>query len=80
MLFRGWWGYPPNICALLQFLEVPHKKHWLPAVESTVIVSVKASYFLHRVRFGGRPEAGLLGIGLGHAKLRVNPFDYSDLE
>ena len=46
--------HPSHICALLQFLEVPCK-HWLPAVEVTVLASVNAFYFLHHVRFGGLP-------------------------
>ena len=71
--------HPPHICALLQFSEVPHK-HWLPAVEGTVLASVNALYFLHRVRFGGLPVGGLLGTGLGQADLGVDTSDSSDLE
>ena len=43
---------PQSINALLGFLEIP-KKHWQAAVERTVLASVRALYFLHRVRFGG---------------------------
>ena len=56
--------HPSHICALLHFLEVP-RKHWLPAVEGTVLASVNVFHFLHRVRFGGLPVGGLLGTGLG---------------
>ena len=58
--------HPSHICALLQFLEVPHI-HWLPAVEGTVLALVNAFYFLHRVRVGGLPAGGLLGTCLGQA-------------
>jgi hypothetical protein len=47
--------HPAHICALLQILEVPHK-YWLLAVEDTVLASVNAFYFLHRVHFGGLSE------------------------
>ena len=62
--------HPPHICALLQFLEVP-RKHWLPIVESTVLASVQAFYFLHRVRFGGLPrgDPSLLGSDQAHIGL-----------
>ena len=39
---------PQSINALLGFLEIP-KKHWQTAVERTVLASVRALYFLHRV-------------------------------
>ena len=84
MFFFGWWvfmGYytlEPHLCALHQFLEVP-QKHWLPAVEGTVLASVDAFYFLHRVRFGGLPAGGLLGTGLGQADLGEDTSD-SDLD
>ena len=51
------------LTALLQFLEVPHK-HWLSAVEGTVLASVNAFHFLHRLRFGGLPAGAPLGTGL----------------
>jgi hypothetical protein len=43
---------PSHVHALLDFLELPGqcKK---PAVEQTVVASVKALYFMHQVRFGG---------------------------
>ena len=70
--------HPSHICALLQFLEVP-RKHWLPAVEGTVLASVNAFHFLHRVRVGGLPAGGLLGTGLGQADLGDDTSDSSDL-
>ena len=57
-----------HICALLQFLEVPNK-HWLSAVEGTVLASVNAFHFLHRVRFGGLPVGALLGSDIDQADL-----------
>ena len=36
--------HPSHICNLLQFLEVP-PKHWLSAVEGTVLASVNAFHF-----------------------------------
>ena len=66
--------HPSHICALLQFLEVPHK-HWLSAVEGTVLASVNPFYFLHRVRFGGHPAGCLLGTGLDQADLGEDPSD-----
>ncbi len=68
--------HPSHICALLQFLEVPHK-HWLSAVEGTVLASVNAFHFLHRVRFGGLPVGAPLGTGLDQADLGE---DTSDLD
>ena len=65
-----------QFCALLQFLEVPHK-HWLSAVEGTVLASVNAFHFLYRVCFGGLPAGGPLGIGLNQADLGE---DTSDLD
>jgi hypothetical protein len=40
-----------------------HRKHWRVAVERTVLASVRAFHFLHKVRFGGlsetkRPDLG----------------------
>ena len=46
---------PSHIHALLKFLELPNR-HWRMAVERTVLASVKAFFFLHKVRFGGLPE------------------------
>ena len=54
---------PRFISALLGFLNVP-KKHWRPAVEKTVLASVRAFYFLHRVRFGGLSEDRRAGMTL----------------
>ena len=70
--------HPPHICALLQFLEVP-RKHWLPIVESTVLASVQAFYFLHRVRFGGLSKGDLLGSSQAHIGLEEDS-DSSDLD
>ena len=39
---------PQSINALLGFLEIP-KKHWQTAVERTVLASVRALHFLHKV-------------------------------
>jgi hypothetical protein len=69
--------HPRHICALLQCLEVPHK-HWPSAVEtleSTVLTSVNAFYFLHRVRFVGLPEGGLCATDLGCAEQEVDAAD-----
>jgi len=70
--------HPPHICALLQFLEVP-RQYWLPAMEGTALASVRAFYFLHRVRFGGRPEGGLLDTGHGHTS-REDASDSSETD
>ena len=43
---------PPLIESLLKFLGV-QRKHWPVAVEKTVIASVWAFHFLHKVSFGG---------------------------
>jgi hypothetical protein len=48
----------PHIHALLNFLDTP-QKHWSTTIASTVLASVKALYFLHRVRFGGLPTVTL---------------------
>jgi hypothetical protein len=53
----------PHIHALLKFLDTP-QKHWSTTIASTVLASVKALYFLHRVRFGGLPTLDLLEDGL----------------
>jgi len=52
---------PRLIGALLEFLNVS-QKHWRPAVERTVLASVQALYFLHRVRFGGLSEDRRVGL------------------
>ncbi len=69
----------PDTCALLQFVEVPHK-HWPLAVESTGLDSVNTFYFLHQVRFGGLSEEGLCGTGLGYAEQEAEVSDSSDLD
>jgi hypothetical protein len=46
---------PLHVHSLLKFAEI-HHKHWKTAVERTVLASVRAFHFLHRVRFGGLPE------------------------
>jgi hypothetical protein len=71
--------HPSHICALLQFLEVPHK-HWPLAVESTVLALVNAFYFLLRVLFGGLSGGGLCETGLGYAEQEAEASDSSDLE
>ena len=64
--------HPPHICATLQFLEVP-PQNWPLAVESTVLASVNAFYFLHRVRFGGPSERGLCATGCDNAEQEADP-------
>jgi hypothetical protein len=71
--------HPPHICATLQFLEVP-PQNWPLAVESTVLASVNAFYFLHRVRFGGPSERGLCAPGCDNAGQAADASDSSDLE
>ncbi len=66
--------HPPHICTALQFLEVPHQ-HWALAVESTVLASVNAFYFLHRVRFGGPSEGGLCATGRDCAEQEADASD-----
>jgi hypothetical protein len=45
---------PRHINALLEFLEIMiHKIHWQTAAEKTVLASVRALHFMHRVRYGG---------------------------
>ena len=46
---------PLHVHSLLKFAEI-HHKHWKTAVERSVLASVRAFHFLHRVRFGGLPE------------------------
>ena len=59
-------------------MAVPNK-HWLSAVEGTVLASVNAFHFLHRVRFGGLPAGAppALGSGIDQADLGE---DTSDLD
>jgi hypothetical protein len=51
---------PRHINALLEFLAI-HKRHWQTAAEKTVLASVRALYFMHRVRFGGSQGRQLAG-------------------
>jgi hypothetical protein len=46
---------PRHVESLLKFLGI-QRKHWQVAVELSVLASVRASHFLHTVRFGGRPD------------------------
>jgi hypothetical protein len=46
---------PWHVPSLLKFAEF-QQKQWKTAVERTVLASVRAFHFLHRVRFGGLPE------------------------
>jgi hypothetical protein len=71
--------HPTHICALLQFLEVPHQ-HWPLAVERTVLASVNAFYFLHSVRFGSPSEGGPCATGRDCAEQEAYASDSSDLE
>ena len=48
---------PLHIESLLKFLGI-QRKHWQVAVERTVLASVRAFHFLHKVRFAGLPDAG----------------------
>jgi hypothetical protein len=43
---------PHQINALLEFLEI-HKRHWQTAAERTVLASVHALHYMHRVRYDG---------------------------
>lgn len=54
---------PLHLHPLLKFAEI-HHKHWRTAVERTVLASVRAFHFLHRVRFGGLPESARTGLDL----------------
>lgn len=57
---------PSHVQSLLKFLEIPNQ-HWQTAVERTVLASVRAFYFLHRVRFGGLPETVLPDLSPDHS-------------
>jgi hypothetical protein len=39
----------------MEFLEI-HKRHWHAAAEKTVLASVRALFFMHRIRFGGSQD------------------------
>ncbi len=49
-------------------------------MESTVLASVNALYFLHCVRFGGPSERSLCATGYDNAEQAVDASDSSDLE
>ena len=57
---------PFHIESLLKFLCV-QQPQWQTAVERTVLASVRALYFLHRIRFGGLPYAGRPGLESEHS-------------
>ncbi len=71
----------PHTHALLKFLDAS-RKYWSTtlAVHSTVLASIKALYFLHRVRFGGLPARGLLEDGLSEPPAKTGDTDTSDDE
>ena len=46
---------PTHVQSLLKFLEI-QRRHWQPAVERTVLASVRALHVHHKVRIGGLPE------------------------
>ena len=58
---------PSHVHALLKFLELPNW-HWQTAVERTVLASVRAFSFLHKVRFGGLPETVLPDLDPDHSE------------
>ena len=43
---------PRHINALLEFLGI-QRRHWQTAAEKSVLASVRALYYMHKVRFGG---------------------------
>jgi hypothetical protein len=47
---------PVHVESLLKFLGI-QRKHWRTAVERSVLASVRAFHFLHKVRFGGLSDA-----------------------
>ena len=57
---------PLHIESLLKFLCV-QQPQWQTAVERTVLASVRALYFLHRIRFGGLPYAERPGLESEHS-------------
>ena len=58
---------PSHVHALLKFLELPNR-HWHLAVDRTVLASVRAFSFLHKVRFGGLPETVLPDLDPDHSE------------
>ena len=57
---------PLHIESALKFLDV-QRKSLKQAVERTVLASVRAFYFLHKIRYGG-----LLGTGVPHPDVKVS--------
>ncbi len=49
-------------------------------MERTVLASVNALYFLHRVRFGGPSERGMCATGRDNAEQEADASDSSDLK
>ncbi len=52
---------PSHVGSLLKFLRI-QRKLWHGAIEQTVLASVQAFHFLHKVRFGGRLGVGRLDL------------------
>jgi hypothetical protein len=52
---------PSHVGSLLKFLRI-QRKLWPGAIERTVLASVQAFHFLHKVCFGGRLGIGLLDL------------------
>ena len=52
---------PSHVESLLKFLHI-QRKLWQGAIERTVLASVHAFHFLHKVRFGGHLDSGRLGL------------------
>ena len=62
---------PSQVGSLLKFLHI-QRKLWPGAIEKTVLASVQAFHFLHKVRFGGRLGIGRLDLS---PELSVNTDD-----
>ena len=60
--FRGFID-PAHLGALLSFLRVP-RPQWRVAAERSALASVRALYFMHRVRVGGARRNGHEAMGL----------------
>ena len=56
---------PSHVGSLLKFLHI-QQKHWHGAIEKTVLASVQAFHFLHKIRFGGRLGVGRLDLSPEH--------------
>ena len=52
---------PSHVGSLLKFLRI-QRKLWHGSIEQTVLASVQALHFLHKVRFGGRLGVGRLDL------------------